>query len=112
LYEEAVAFSEVSNYQTTLPNGLHSIIQIARNNHWTKNTSDCCTVEKVLEESGEEATPGCTSCGGYANMVPVDCNGHIIGDYEIAYYRPYFDLQWEYSGWMKSSYYNCHYSPV
>jgi hypothetical protein len=114
LYEEAVAFVEVNNYQADLPNGLHAIIQIARNNHWTKENKECCTIQAIAEAEEESTSPSaCTTCGGFTDqLVPVDCNGHLIGDVEIAYYRPYFDLKWEYSGWMNSNYNKEHYTPV
>jgi hypothetical protein len=110
LYEEAVAFVEVENHEAKLPNGLHSIMQIARNNHWVKENPICpanilydCSTEEMAEE-----TPECTTC----DTPVVDCNGKLVGDFEVAYYRPYFDLQYEYHGWMKSNMYQKHYSLV
>lgn len=116
MYEEAVAFVEVSNHEADLPNGLHSIIQIARNNKWEKKTKELCPANILCDCDTEEIqndlcnpTP-CTSCGN--NPVVTDCQGHLVGDFEIAYYRPYFDLQFEYFGWMKSHIYRKHYTPV
>ena len=106
LYEEAVAFIEIENHQADLPNGLHSIIQVARNNLWTKKEKqelcpaniilDCTTQE--MENIDSDSTPcGCGDTGmSYQDFIPLDCEGKIIGDYEVAYYRPYFDLQYEY----------------
>lgn len=64
IQEEAVAFLEVENHQTILPNGFQAIIQVARNTSWLKkdecNCEDDCDVEikrdKVCEkyQSGEE----------------------------------------------------------
>lgn len=42
----------------------------------------------------------------------VDCQGKIIGDHEVAYYRPYFDLLYDYHLWTNSSYYKQNYTPV
>lgn len=42
----------------------------------------------------------------------LDCNGKIISDYEVAYYRPYFDLLYRYHLWGNSSYYKQHFTPV
>jgi hypothetical protein len=33
--EEGIAFLEVKNYQAALPNGLHYVIQVAKNNAWS-----------------------------------------------------------------------------
>lgn len=122
LYEEAVAFVEINNHQAELPNGLHSIIQVARNNKWTKEDKKVlCPANILLDCSHEEMenidAPN-TPCGCNDGVVkppqgvPLDCNGRLLGDYEVAYYRPYFDLQYEYHGWNKSHYYSQHYSPV
>lgn len=97
LYEEAVAFIEVKNHQAKLPNGLHAIMQLARNNEWSEGsgvcprdiTTDCSLeIETPVDESSEDLSP-----------VVLDCHGTPITDYELAYYRPYFDLQYEYNGW-------------
>jgi len=133
LYEEAVAFIEIENHQGDLPNGLHSIIQVARNNKWVKeNKEDClCPANIQLDCTTEELVKNPTSCGcstpktglqqsatgdyyfhNGQEYVFMDCNGHLIGDYEIAYYRPYFDLKYEYEGWRNSNIYRNAYTPV
>lgn len=83
--------------------------------------------------------PGCTYCGisndpsqyGYTNQglipgninttafdfntyvpIPIDCFGEPIDEMSLAYYRPYFDLQYEYSPWTNSSIYQACFSPV
>lgn len=121
LYEEAVAFVEINNHNGDLPNGLHSIIQIARNNRWHKEEKNLCPANIMLDCSTEEMedcdspnTPcGCGDTGmKYQDFVPLDCEGKIIGDYDVAYYRPYFDLQYEYHLWGNSHYYKEHYTPV
>lgn len=110
--EEAIAFLEVKNHQATLPNGLHYIIQVAKNNDWKAEETDCCSVQKIVEEIVQPQET-CTDCGGWtSDLVPVDCNGEIIGDQEIAYYRPYFDLQYEYLDWFHSKAYAQGYTPV
>jgi hypothetical protein len=112
--EEAVAFLEVKNYQATLPNGLHYVIQIAKNNDWSSDNTDSCTVESIATELVTPTPdPTCNTCGDWtSDLVPVDCNGEIIGDQEIAYYRPYFDLQYEYLDWFHSKAYARGYTPV
>lgn len=106
LLEEAVAFIEVSNYEACLPNGLHSIIQVARNNEFNK---DVIPSEVILDTSDisteTDVAPG-------VNPVILDSKGQPIVDYDIAYYRPYFDLQYEYYGWNSSIYYRNKYTPI
>lgn len=122
MYEEAVAFIEIENHQADLPNGLHSILQVARNNKWSKENKqaicpanvilDCSTEE--MENTNSETSPcGCTDVGLKAqDYIPLDCNGKPLTDYEIAYYRPYFDLQYEYHLWGHSHYYSETYTPI
>ena len=101
--EEAIAFLEVKNYQAPLPNGLHYIIQVARNNAWSSTPPVSCTPKAIIEDiTPEEVTV--LECGGCnaSGIVALDCQGNIIGDTEVAYYRPYFDLQYEYMGWAHS----------
>ena len=122
LYEEAVAFIEIENHQADLPNGLHSIIQIARNNKWSKESKETLSPANILLDCScqemENIDSPDTPCGcnnGNINPpqgVPIDCNGKLLGDYEVAYYRPYFDLQYEYHLWGNSHYYKEHYTPV
>lgn len=101
MYEEHVAFIEVDNHKAQLPNNLISIIQVAKNNRALKKDDGLCyhEVAKTCEPLRQD-------------FVPLDCRGGLIGDYEVAYYRPFFDLQYEYSGWMQSSLYSNTFSPV
>ena len=50
--------------------------------------------------------------GPVGDPVVLDCKGQIIGDYDVSYYRPYFDLQYEYLGWAHSRLRNQKYVPV
>lgn len=106
LYEDAVAFIEVKNHKATLPIGIHTVTQIARNNKWEPETT---TPANILLDSAvkEEDLSELPTFEG----VVLDCNGTPVTDYEVAYYRPYFDLQYEYSAWMGSGYYE-QYTPV
>ena len=63
LYEEAVAFIEIENHQADLPNGLHSIIQVARNNKWVKSTKDICPANVVLDCTTDEIKTPESKCG-------------------------------------------------
>ena len=110
--EEAVAFLEVKNHKALIPRGANYLIQIARNNSWCPEwtASNCqddnilCPAQIALQTTVEEDVA--------SNCAPVclDCDGSPIGD--VAYYRPYFDLKFEYYGWRNSQYYIDHYSPV
>lgn len=119
-YEEAVAFIEVKNNQCELPKGIHAIIQIARDNNFsTPATSDLCpsTIIKECILPNTTKIDDCVGCETSSNgIVPdyiiLDCNGQPLNDYDIAYYRPYFDLKAEYYGWCNSSRYKERYSPV
>lgn len=94
--EEAVAFVEVKDYQIDLPRGLHYIIQIVRDNHWSPQTKEECTLKDLVELVESE---GPCEKGWLKTAVPIDCDGKIIGDYEVAYYRPFFDLQYPFVNW-------------
>jgi hypothetical protein len=101
-YEEAIAFIEVKEHQCKLPTYLHQVVQIARNNCWTGATDALCP-----KTTTEEATEDTASV-----PVALDCYGQPINDFDLAYYRPYFDLKWEHSFWYGAgSYKNC-YTPV
>lgn len=99
-YEEALAFIEVKDYMAPMPQGLTHVIQLARNRCFTKETS--CPAQ-IIEELTEDTTQ---------NFVPIDCNGTPVAEYEMAYYRPYYDLIYEYTGWTQGNYYNRCFSPI
>lgn len=103
--EEAIAYIEVKNYQCDIPNGLHYVIQIARNNQWTPENKEVCNSQVIMESLQSDTEVVKTS-------VVVDCSGAIVGEYEVAYYRPFFDLQYEYANWANSTYSRGQYTPV
>ena len=88
-YESALAFIEVKNYTACLPNGMYMLHQVVRNTCWTGPTDDPLCPQKVIDDLSvvtEDPT----------NLpIALDCNGQPLHDYELAYYRPYFDLQAE-----------------
>ncbi len=90
MYEEAVAFIEVKNHQAEIPNGTHAIVQIANNHCWddVKQCGLCPSDIIPTEEESDEHIP-----------IPIDCEGKPLEDYELAYYRPYFDLRDETGYW-------------
>ncbi len=100
--EEAVAFLKVKNYQTEIPTNLHNIIQIALNTM----VEDPETEAVVNEEEDEVLEPETDY------PVCIDSCGMPYDDYDVAYYRPYFDLQYEYYGWRGTTAYQRCYVPV
>jgi hypothetical protein len=115
--EEGIAFLEVKNFQAALPNGLHYIIQIAKNNAWTPTDIESCTPETIVTNLVTEvphSNCGCSTCCSTpaSDMVLLDCQGELIGEPETAYYRPYFDLQYEYLGWVHSKAFRTKFTPI
>lgn len=105
-YEEAVAFIEIKNHQCKLPLGLHKIIQVAKNKNGNYKT---CTPLKICQQTQASSNP-CASLT--SDAVWLDCNGQPIVSYDVAYYRPYFDLKAEYNDWTHSEYYKQNFTPV
>jgi hypothetical protein len=111
LYEESVAIVEVENHQAKLPHGLHAIIQVARNNKWEKSNKKICPADIIYDCEITEET-NINECKPNTDGVPIDCKGTPITGYEIAYYRPYFDLRYEYIDWCSCSMYKQNFTPV
>ncbi len=99
-YEQAVAFIEVKDYQAPIPQGLTHVVQLARNNCFVKEES--CPAQ-IVEELTEDTVQ---------NFVPISCDGTPVAEYEMAYYRPFANLIYEYSGWSNSGYYTRCFSPI
>lgn len=115
IQEEALAFIEVKDYVAEIPCGFQAVIQIARNNRWNsfdkENTGTCPSdFEEYISEDTTVVNP--LEYNPLSPNVFVDCQGAIIGDHEVAYYRPYFDLQYEYYGWTNSNLYKDRFTPV
>lgn len=108
LNEEAISFLEVKDFKAKLPNGTTGIVQIARNNMWSASTKDILCPQTILETCKKTTTTTDTP----SIPVALDCDGMPINDYDLAYYRPYFDMRLEHFGWYNSSYYQNGYSPV
>lgn len=116
-YEEAVCFIEVKNYQANMPVGSNSIIQIARNNCCQNAESAVCAqdiVKQILIPNCSPKSEIDTTAFDLNTYVPVpiDCFGEPIDEYSLAYYRPFFDLQYEYSPWKSSSIYKNCFTPI
>lgn len=83
-YEHAIRFAEVVDHQIVLPSHLHVILQVARN-----NTPEASVIAEEVITDPTVTTPDIP--------VALDAEGMPIHDYELAYYRPYFDLIGEYN---------------
>lgn len=67
-----------------------------------------CSPNEILEEINIIKNPN----KSLPCPVVTDCQGNLIGDYEVSYYRPYFDLKWEYELWSKMPRFQHDYRPV
>lgn len=116
IQEEALAFIEVENHQVKIPAGAHSIIQIARNHCWSKQPkARDILCPKIIKDNCCTTLPApLTTPADHKPTIPValDCNGTPVNAYDLAYYRPYFDLRAEYYIWSNCNYYHQCYSPV
>lgn len=96
-----VSFVVVENFHCDIPKGLHFITQIARNNEWINpNDSEMCvlsTVDSLCQECQDDICTLPTPV-----QIVEDLQGNLVGNYEPVYYRPYFNLQYEYLGWASS----------
>lgn len=120
-YEETVAFVEVKNHQCQLPKYLHSVIQVARYNGWLgSSSSELCPssiiaslpVRNDFVQDSEECCGIDLTKKALPDYIVLDCNGQPINDYEVAYYRPFFDVKSPFPTWSDSSFYRSKYSPV
>ena len=107
--EEAVTFLQVQNYEAVMPQCLVMIHQIARNNNWDATEED---VVSELEEETSNDDPCATDECGNEGGIPLSCQGEIPDGTEYAYYRPVFDLVWEYELWRNTGLYTANYTPV
>lgn len=111
--EQCVAFIEVKSFQCSVPKYARNILQIARDNKYCAETKKECTPQNIINEIPNVAYQKCSNCGdndmGY---VVLDGMGTPVLEYDIAYYRPYFDLKAERLEWNNSNYYIGRYTPV
>ena len=112
MLEEHVAFIEVNNHKADLPTNLTSIIQVAKNSKYNNVDKGICVQEVVEVLTNQEND--CDNCVDMSqrDFIPLDCRGGILGDYEVAYYRPFFDLQYEYYNWSNSILFQQYFVPV
>lgn len=102
IQEEALVFAKVKNWTLELPSNFIAVIQIVKNNL----VNDPDNPPQQTDSSAVILNPKADT------PVALDCNGMPIDAYDVAYYRPYFDLQYEYSLFLKSPIFKTKYSPV
>jgi hypothetical protein len=105
--EQAIAFLEVKNYEAPLPLNLQTILQVARNNHWSPqdNNNPCGCPQKVEEYLLDE---DCEDC----SIMVTDCGGSLLCEDSKIINKPYFDLQYGYSKWVTNPLYKQVFTPV
>lgn len=120
-YEPFVAFIEIRNHQCAVPKWLHLIHQIARNNTWTgpKCNSMCPStiascLTPTISETGCVPTVGTNPCTcPPSDAVWLDCNGQPIVAYDLAYYRPFFNLKLEsFNTFSNTGFYTKNFTPI
>lgn len=83
VFQPAVKVEIVSNHQVAMPNYLHAIVQIARNNEWTEPSTNTDNSEEISVEETVDIP------------VAIDANGMPVNAYDLAYYRPFNDFDGE-----------------
>lgn len=122
-YEPFVAFIEVKNHQCAIPKGTHGIVQVARNNTWTGTDCNAMCPSNVISALTSPSSSSTTDCAvtvdsnpcafPYDDALWLDCTGKPIVAYDLAYYRPYFDLKLESFGtFSNTSYYRSAFTPI
>lgn len=117
LYEEAICYKVVENYQTTLPSYFHNIIQIARDTHYEapfEQVGICDIAQQPQEENESESVvpepenlccdPRIPNCYYYPNgdghPVIINQLGEPLTEYGLAFYRPY--STWDFTSMEKT----------
>lgn len=95
LQEQAVAFIKVENFEACIPDGFQGVLQLAR--YHERHDIEVCEKDIELDIS-------CPDCCG-TDIVDV-----VLGRKD--YYRPYFDMQWQYIPWTVSKYYKEYFTPI
>ena len=82
LYEPAVALIEVKNHSAILPQGLHSIIQVVRDNLYVKTNK--CEPEQRAELFKQELISNCDLCTDCTvdNFLSVDVDSYVLSNFD------------------------------
>ena len=112
IQEEAVAFLEVKNYETNVPDNFNMVIQIARKNNWVKENS-CEIIPEAIEE--HKSVCGCKKeecilCNNplYCDFDPVD----FINKFEQDFYEFRFNFRWSFNSWNTNEWHRRNFTPV
>lgn len=107
--QEAVAFIEVSEHICDLPKDLVYVIQVSKNNSLTVNSEfrEKNKCNDIIENIEDESKP-INNC----NYAITDCDGNIIDDDNIAYYRPAWSMIYNYNNYISSNHYKNNYTPM
>lgn len=122
ILEEDVKFIKVTDHHAEMPESLHMITQIARNNEYNscdtkpyaENDEECKftieDIENILKSEGS-----CEPLKEFYNLpaeyVNAFLNSEGIVDYNCNAFN-YLDLDWNYTVWTNSKYYRRNFSPV
>lgn len=93
---EKVYFLQVENYRCTIPSFAKYIVQISKHSSIEELPLKKCLAKINQELVVEQTINPCFP-------VLIDCQSGLIGDYDIAYYRPYFSLDVDYGVWLSSN---------
>jgi hypothetical protein len=115
LYEEAVCYKVVENYQVSLPPYFHNIIQIAKDTSYEAAiiATSICDIAQQPQEQEESKTPEpetvccdprIPSCYYYptgdGHPVIINQLGEPLTEYDLAFYRPY--SSWDFTNMSKT----------
>lgn len=118
IYEQAICYTAVQNFQAVIPEWTHNIIQIVKDVHYEPalQTGGVCPINVITDTIPEENIEPIPDCYKFplpdGNPVVVDQLGKPVTEYELAYYRPYFDLKFDYLSWVNTALYKSRFVPV
>ena len=100
----STAFVEVNNFKCAIPEGCTELLQIVRRNglppaNIQEILDECSCINKPgIELEVQSEQPQGERLDACGQPVILDCYGMPLEDYELAYYRPYFDYVYWYFG--------------
>ena len=129
ILEEALHYAEVSNFQIEIPIFLENIIQIARDVKFVpqaKDSTGLCPIN-IITDSETIVTPPVVNDGncceplipscydipeGTSFPVVVNQEGRPLTEYELTYYKPFYNLKYDFLSWTQSTVYRGRFTPV
>lgn len=98
----STAFIEVENHKCNVPDGCVDILQIVRRNKKPESIqevlNECNCLEMSAKQDISDIIPDGERTDSCGQPVLLDCSGQPMENYELAYYRPYFDyVYWYFS---------------